>query len=560
MAIHSSQLPLLQPIETLKGTPDFEKIRTDILETFAQKVPAELRLSPEVFEKLPLDVSKIPTTCGILTPMEVEITENYDATGLAEAIASRKYSAVQVATAFSKRAIIAHQLTCCLTQWFMPEALAQAKELDEYLEKHGTTVGPLHGVPVSIKEHMPIAGTYSSVGSHASTVLDEKDSAMIAILRKAGAVFYCKTNQPQTIMHLETTSHYGRTLNPFNTSLTSGGSSGGEGALIAMKASVLGVGTDIGGSIRCPSAFCGLYGYKSTSYLLPQRDFLAHAFAAELNVLCSTGPMCRTLRDMNLFMTTILSAKPYILDPKVIPLSWTGLSTEIKKPLKIGIISNDGFIDPQPPIKRAIAWAQDRLSDPKFADVFQIKPFKPYNAKEAWSLVRRMYWPGGGKYARDDIASTGEPLLPLTKWIMKEAEPHGMLDAEQVNELRAQRDAFRYKFAEHWQEQDVDIVIGPAYVGPACAHETAFYWTYTSLYNLVDYPGVVVPTPLRAEAGEQYDKDYTPLSEECKHVKELWEASSFENAPIDLQIVGRRYHDNELFGALEALKDVLQLP
>lgn len=560
MAVHSSQLPIVSVKDLPTGTSEYEAKRASLLEAFAQKVPIELRLPADIIKNPPIDVSKVPVECGLLTPKEIAITETYDAVGLAEAIASRILTAVEVATAYAKRAIIAHQLTCCLTQWFMPEALAQARYLDEYLEKNGKPVGPLHGVPISIKEHMPIAGTYSSTGSFASTVMNEKDCTMVAILRKAGAVFYCKTNQPQAIMHLESTSHYGRTLNPFNIKLSAGGSSGGEAALIAMNGSVLGVGTDIGGSIRCPSAFCGIYGFKSTSYLLPQRDFIAHSFSAELNVLCSTGPMCRTLRDMELFMTTIHASKPYLADPKVIPLPWTGLRTPIQKPLKIGIISNDAFITPQPPVQRALAWAQQRLSNLTFSSTFEIKPFTPYNAAEAWSLIRRMYWPGAGLAACADIQSSGEPIHPLTTWGLRDASPHGMLTADEVNSLRSTRDAFRYKFAEHWDAQDVDVVLGPAFVGPACAHDTAFYWTYTSLWNFVDYPGVVVPTPIRAEKGEKYEEGYVPLSEACRHVRELWEDAEFEGAPVDLQVVGRRYHDNELFGALKTMREVLMLP
>lgn len=555
-----SELAIVQPKGLPQGTTDYEKKRAAILETLAGKVPNELRLPASVVANPPVDVSTVPATCGLLTDKEIGITEEYDAFGLAEAIAAKKLTAVEVATAFSKRAIIAHQLTCCLTQWFMDEAIQRAHELDDYLEENGRTVGPLHGVPISIKEHMPIAGTYSSQGCFSSTVLDKEDSQMVGTLRSLGAVFYCKTNQPQAIMHLETTSHYGRTLNPFNIHLSAGGSSGGEGALIAMKGSVLGVGTDIGGSIRCPSAFCGIYGFKPTTCTLPMKGFLSHAFSAELNVECSTGPMCRSLRDMELFTKLVIDAKPWLEDPKLIPMPWTGLNTTITKPLKIGIIEHDGFIIPQPPVQRAIAWAKQRLSDPKHSALFQVKPFMPYNAAEAWSKVRRMYWPDGGSETIKAIKEGGEPVHSLTKWIMSDAEPHGMLDAEGVNQLRFQRDQFRFKFADSWNEQDVDVVIGPAFVGPACAHETAFYWTYTSLYNLVDYPGVVFPTPIKAEVGERYAADYKPLSKECQHVKELWETWKFEGAPIDLQIIARRYHDNELFGALAMLKDVLELP
>ncbi|KAH6886890.1 acetamidase [Thelonectria olida] len=542
------------------GTSEFEEKRAALLLAFDQKIPSECRLPQEVIDNPPIDVSNIPSTCGILTPEEVHITETYDAVGLAEAIASHKYSAVTVTTAFSKRAIIAHQLTCCLTQWFMDDALEQAKKLDIYLAEKGETVGPLHGVPISIKDHIPIAGTFSSLGCFSSIVKDDTDSQMVDILRNLGAVFYCKTNQPQTLMHLESDSLWGRVLNPFNIHLSAGGSTGGEAALVAMKGSVLGVGTDIGGSIRGPSAFCGIYGLKPTSYTLPMKDFLAAPTAAELNVLCSTGPMCRSLRDMDLFMKVVLAAKPYLVDPKLVPIPWTGLQTPLNRRLKIGIIDNDGFIEPQPPVKRAISWVRGLLTSPKHSELVEVKQFKPFGATDAWSKIRRMYWPDGGQISRGAIVAAGEPLHPLSEWIWKDEDAAGMQDAQTLNLLRRERDNFRYAFAKSWQEQDVDVVIGPAFVGPACAHDTAFYWTYTSLYNLVDYPGVVVPTPVSVQAGEQYDSGYVPLSDACQHVKELWEESNFEGAPVDLQLVARKYHDNELFGALSVLKDLLALP
>ncbi|KAH6991391.1 putative amidase [Ilyonectria sp. MPI-CAGE-AT-0026] len=556
----AKSLSVVTPKAVPQGTPEFETKRASLLQALAEKVPSEYLLPQELINSPPLDVSGIPATCGILTAEEVEITETYDAVGLAEAIATKKYTAVAVATAFSKRAIISHQLTCCLTQWFMDEALEQAKRLDEYLAKHGKTIGPLHGVPISIKDHMPIGGTYSSLGCMSTIVKDEKDSHMIAILRDMGAVFYCKTNQPQTLMHLESDSLWGRVLNPFNINLTAGGSTGGEAALIAMKGSVLGVGSDIGGSIRAPAAFCGIYGFKPTSPLLPMNGFLASPSAAELNILCSTGPMCRSLRDMDFVMNGILAAKPYLVDPKVVPLPWTGLKTPVNKRLKIGIINNDGFIEPQPPVKRAMAWAKELLSDPKHAELIEVKEFKPFGAADAWSKARRMYWPDGGAGSKGAILATGEPLHPLSDWIWKDEEPNGMQTAQDVNLARRERDDFRCDFAASWNEQDVDVVIGPAFVGPASAHDTAFYWTYTSLYNLVDYPGVVVPTPIKAKKEEQYDSTYVPLSDACKHVKELWEGSNFEGAPIELQLVARKYHDNELFGALAVLKDILGLP
>ncbi|KAH7010580.1 amidase signature domain-containing protein, partial [Microdochium trichocladiopsis] len=347
--------------------------------------------------------------------------------------------------------------------------------------------------------------------------------------------------------------------NPFNIHLSAGGSTGGEAALIAMKGSVLGVGTDIGGSIRGPAAFCGIYGFKPTSNTLPMQGFIASPFPAELNILGSTGPMCRSLRDMDFFMSRVLADKPHLLDPRLVPIPWTGLQTTSTKILKLGIIENDGFVEPQPPVKRAITWARELLTDPRHAGAISIKSFKISGAAEAWRKARRMYWPDGGSGCRDAILSSGEPLHPLSEWIWKDAEPFGMLTAADVSNMRGDRDNYRLAFARAWEEQDIDVLLCPAYVGPACAHDTAFTWTYTSLYNFVDYPAVVIPTPIVTEAGEQYDPSYEPLSETCEQVKQLWEKTDFQGAPVNLQLAARKYHDNELFGALSRLKDILGL-
>ncbi|CAM1501287.1 Fc.00g104490.m01.CDS01 [Cosmosporella sp. VM-42] len=359
-------------------------------------------------------------------------------------------------------------------------------------------------------------------------------------------------------MHLESVSFYGRVLNPYNIHLTPGGSTGGEAALVAMRGSVLGLGMDIGGSVRCPAGFCGIFGFKPTSYTLPMKDFLVGGFGAELNVLCSTGPMCSSLRDMDLFMSVMAAAKPYLTDPRLIPIPWTGLNTPPKsKPLKIEFMMNDGVIVPQPPVVKALEWAQSKL---KGLDTVSVKCFEPYGMAQAMKNIRLAYWPDGGKALKEHLVKTGEPLMPLTQWVIKDAEDKESSGG--VLQQRLDRDDFRCRFAEHWETQDVDFVICPVFVGPASAHETAFYWNYTAFWNYVDYPGVVVPTPVKAlkKGAEDYSSSSSvPLSDECKHVRSLWAEGDFEGAPINLQIVARKYHGNDLFAALEVLKELLEM-
>ena len=551
--------PLIVPKPIPLGTEAYEKKREAIVQELHESIPKDLWISQDVIDNPPLDVRDIPRTCGILTDEELEITESYDTVSLAEAIASKKYKAVTVAKAFAKRAAIAHQISCCLTQFFMDEALERAQYLDEYLEKNGKPIGPLHGVPISIKEHMPMAGHYSSWGYLSTRRKSEQDSLTVEILRNAGAVFYVKTNQPQGIMHLESDGFHGRTLNPANINLSSGGSTGGEAALIALNGSVMGVGTDIGGSVRGPCAFSGIHGFKPTCYTLTMKDFLPDGFAAELNILCSTGPMCRSLRDMDFYMNILISSKMYLHDPRVIPFPWTGLKTPLpNKPLKIGLMLNDGNIIPQPPVLRALGWAKSKLSE--HSDLFSVKPYHPYNAAEAISLIRRYYWPDGALTHRHAMEETGEPVFPLTEISMADGSSDRECTASEVLAQRLTRDQFRCDFAEHWNAQDVDFVLCPVFVGPASAHDTAKYWNYTALWNFLDYPGAVIPTGLSVGAGEKgkgYAEDYEPLSTQCADVKKMWEKTDFVGAPICLQVVARRYHDNELFGALGVLQKAL---
>ncbi|EFQ28957.1 amidase [Colletotrichum graminicola] len=504
----------------------------------------------------------VPGECGILSNEEIYITENFNAVGLAAAIAQKKFTAVAVATAFAKRAIIAHQLTCCLTEWFMDEAIDQAKALDEHLAKTGKTVGLLHGVPISVKEMVPVAGHYSSLGFLITRHIDEADSHMIAILRQAGAVLYCKTARPQGVMHLETVSLYGRVLNPFNINLTAGGSTGGGAALLAMRGSILSIGADISDSIRAPASFCGLYGFKPTSYTLPMKDFVGPSgFPAELNILGSTGPLAISLRDMDFFVSVLKAAQPHLEDPRLIPIPWNGLNIQPKNaPLKVGFMMNDGLIVSQPPVTRALNWARDRLSN---LPSFEIKNFTPYRAEETLRNIHLAFFPDGGRQVKQALAATGEPMLPLTKAIITDAETTGQdLDAAGVLQQRVTRDNFRCDFAAHWNQSDVAIVTCPAYVGPASMHETCLFWNYTAFWNYVDYPGVVVPTPIKA-LGKDLENyataDEVPLSGQDELVRKLWAEGDFEGAPVGIQIVTRKYHDNDLFEALRSMEFYLEL-
>jgi Asp-tRNA(Asn)/Glu-tRNA(Gln) amidotransferase A subunit family amidase len=142
-----------------------------------------------------------------------------------------------------------------LTEPLFSRALQRARDLDEHRQRTGTPVGPLHGLPVSVKDTFCVEGVDSSIGLSALAFKPASaNAALVDLLQSLGAVVIAKTNIPQTLGTLDSCNHlFGRTLNPLNRQWTAGGSTGGEGVLVAMHGSMVGFGTDIGGSIRVPA-------------------------------------------------------------------------------------------------------------------------------------------------------------------------------------------------------------------------------------------------------------------------------------------------------------------
>lgn len=151
-----------------------------------------------------------------------------------------------------------------VTEVCFDDALATARQLDNHIKLHGEVLGPLHGIPTTLKDQFNVKDhdtTLGYVGRANSPAAS--DAVLVEMLRSLGAVILAKSNLPQSIMWCETENPlWGLTTNPNHPNYTPGGSTGGEGALIACGASVLGFGTDIGGSIRIPSHIMGIYGLK----------------------------------------------------------------------------------------------------------------------------------------------------------------------------------------------------------------------------------------------------------------------------------------------------------
>jgi amidase len=275
---------------------------------------------PDPPAQVPVNVKTLPAE--LLSKDVVEITELPTETIL-HRIATGSLTSTQVIKSFLQRAGLASKAVNCITELLPERALKRAAELDQYYATHGKPMGPLHGLPISVKEHIAMKGLDLNAGfiSWVGNVAPD-DGLILKLLWKAGCVFHARTTEPQTLMHLETSSNiHGVTVNPYNTNLTSGGSSGGEGALIGMRGSCLGIGTDIGGSIRSPAANQGLFGLKPTSYRLPLDGFAATMDGQE-QIVPVVGPLSTSLEGIKIFMKTLIDQKPWLYEPSLVPMPW----------------------------------------------------------------------------------------------------------------------------------------------------------------------------------------------------------------------------------------------
>ncbi|KAL2048048.1 hypothetical protein ABVK25_011085 [Lepraria finkii] len=493
---------------------------------------------------------------------------------LVASLATGRLSSTEVTSAFLRRAGLAQKLTNCVTELLPERALARAKELDGYLAEHKRVQGPLHGLPISVKEHIGMkdldlnAGFVAWVGTKA-----EDDALILKILWQAGCVFYVRTTEPQTLMHLETSSTlFGVTVNPFDQSLTPGGSSGGEGSLIGLRGSCLGVGSDIGGSIRSPAANNGLFGLRPTSCRIPRMGCSAPQLGSGYidGVL---GPLSTSLDGIKMFMKTILAAKPWVTDPNLVPLPWRDeqsyLEENGRKKLKVAILWSDTVVKPHPPVMRALKEVVSRLYEVGGVEVVE---WKPYKHDFAWELIASLYYMDGGEQTTELIDSSGEPWRLLSRFIVSENPYIKYRNIAEIQTLRLQRDKYLFEYSQLWNstatgvaengdlEGVVDVILCPASPGVAPPLDTSRYWGYTSQWNLVDYPAVVFPVTTVDPALDVLDKSYVPMNEQDRFNLGLYDGPErYLGLPVSLQLVGRKYEDEKLIEALEYITEKIGL-
>ncbi|GAB1522878.1 hypothetical protein RhiTH_006003 [Rhizoctonia solani] len=498
----------------------------------------------------------IPLVHARLTDRERSFLAS-DVTDLAQRLATRECTALEVTTAFCKAAYAAQELTNCLTEVMFEQALARAQELDEHILTSGKVIGPLHGVPISIKDNIAVKGKDTATGfiAWAGRTIAEEDATVVWILRQAGAIIYVKTTNPQALGAVETLSNiYGRTTNPFNRSLGCGGSTGGEGALIASRGSLLGVGTDIGSSIVA-RFWLVVAVPRARQYTRGNRN--------ELHL----GPMAHSTRDLELFCRVISDYEPWTSDFSALPIPWNSSLAQHREndKLLIGIFADDGVVVPHPPVIERLQKTREAL----IAAGHEVIDWVPMDHMKGFELGMKLLLLDGGEAIRTVLAESGEPAIPPVARLLnnyKEGGGHTLAESWAVN---VQRDQFRARALKHWNDtalrsksgRPVDAVLCPAAATLAPPPNTTSWIGYTSYWNLLDLPAVVFPSgkPLQASswASASRSSDDQPRNPMEELVRAQWNPETFDGAPVGLQLVGRRWQEEKLLAVLKHVEDAV---
>ncbi|KAF2218468.1 amidase signature domain-containing protein [Elsinoe ampelina] len=505
------------------------------------------------------DVRDVPRTCGVLTAEEISITEMGDATALLGEIGRGRWSVREVVGGFCKRAAVAQELTNCLTEIFFDRAMARAEELDEHFARTGKPIGPLHGLPISLKDTFRIPGIDSSIGL-ASLCFKPSTSAspLVTLLLNAGAVLYCKTNVPQTMMALDSHNNvFGRTLNPANTKLTAGGSSGGEGALIAMRGSLLGVGTDVGGSVRIPAMCNGLVGIKPSHGRVPYANQEGGAKPGTdfLTVRASAGPIAHSVRDCELFFRVVAGQTPWHTDPEVVPLPWSLPSPAPPRPLRIGLVRTDGTTTPLPPIANFLEETARRLSALPDIEIVELA-ITPLMA-QTQSLVNKFFSVDGANQMFDLIEATGEPLSP---WLQSRLKRRPQASLDRVRDLFGSRNKLQTEFLDIWREGGgLDALLAPVAPHPLPEIDRWNTAGYTSSFVLLDYPAGTLTVREMEETDLQGEVQGPVLGAWDKYNRTLWEGDRrrYLGTPLCVQVIGERLGEERLVEVMGRMEEGL---
>jgi len=411
-----------------------------------------------------------------------------------------------------------------------PDGVRRRARAAEAAVMNGQTLGPLHGIPISIKSSIDVAGLRCEAGTRLRAgYVATHDAPLVERLRRAGAIILGVTNTPELLMAWETDNLlYGRTNSPWDLQRTPGGSSGGESSAIASGMSAGGIGSDGGGSIRVPAHFTGICGLKPTPGRIPSTGHFPPSGGPSA-LLGAVGPMARTVQDLKILFEAIQGPDDADTCAAPVPLRWPS-NDEVNR-FRIGYFEDDVRTPVTPEIRNAVRTAAESLRRVGF----EVEPFRPGGLEEARLLWKKFFVKAGGMLIGPMFDGGEHNPSPILKQFLDWSAAEPSLSAQDVIDAWIARDVLRASFLG--QMRTYPILLCPPAAVPAFHHgernwivdgKTVDYldaWSYTEWFNLLGNPAAVIPVN-----------------------------QSTEGLPIGVQIVGRPWQEEQVLSVAAAIE------
>ena len=407
---------------------------------------------------------------------------------MAAAIRSKQLSSYELVRASLERIKQVNPRLNAVVQLCAEEALKEARDADQALARHDQ-VGPLHGVPFTLKDAIETKGMVCTGGTEGRAhYVPPQDAVVVRRLRDAGAILLGKTNCPELGWAWEADNLvYGRTNNPYDLKLSPGGSSGGESAIIAAGGSPFGLGSDAGGSVRFPAHCTGIASIKPTSGRVPRTGHFPGP-GGLLDALWQIGPLARYVEDLALVLPVISGVD--MQDPAIVPVPLGDSRSLDCRRLRAAFHTDNGVVSPSAEITAAVKTAAETLA----AAGISVDEVRPPGVEQTYEIYLGLFTADGGTGVESLMKEVGTTHVhPLMQRVL-DLQHHGARSVAELCVLIGQWDAFRRQMLKFMSSYDAVLCPVCSFVG--MEHGSTFdrlsCFSYTMTSNLTGYPAAVV--------------------------------------------------------------------
>ena len=402
---------------------------------------------------------------------------------LAQAIRAGEISSVEVTEAFVRRISEVNPKLNAVVQVCADSALSEAARADRALAR-GECFGPLHGVPMTLKDSFDSAGVVSAGGTLGrKDFVPGKDATVLSRLKKNGAILLGKTNTPEfTLMYETDNLVYGRTNNPYDLECSPGGSSGGAAAIVASGGSPFDVGSDYGGSLRYPAHCCGITSIKPTSGRVPRTGHIL-PFGGVLDSFQQVGPVAKHVEDLEYILPLI--AGPDWIDPSIVPMPLSKSKNVDVRTLRVAFHTDNGVLPASEETAAAVHAAAKALEDGGAL----VEEGQPKGMEDSYEIMMGLLSADGGASIRRLLRESGTERHSIP-WLGLGSP----MESAAFDALIMRWYGFRSSMLSFLENRDV--ILSPVNALPAQPHgavrDDLRAFSYTMAHNLTGWPVTVV--------------------------------------------------------------------